>query len=56
MTPENSLIQSYIERLSTFLKKDDGVLFICGYSFGDEHINDTIMNALAQSSLQQLSL
>jgi hypothetical protein len=40
---------SYIERLSTFLKKDDGVLFICGYSFGDEHINDTIMNALAQS-------
>ncbi len=40
---------SYIERLSTFLKKDDGVLFICGYSFGDEHINDTIMNAVAQS-------
>jgi len=40
---------SYIERLSQFLKKDDGVLFICGYSFGDEHINDTIMNALAQS-------
>jgi hypothetical protein len=40
---------SYIERLSSFLKKDDGVLFICGYSFGDEHINDTIMNALAQS-------
>lgn len=40
---------SYIERLSSFLKKDDGVLFVCGYSFGDEHINDTIMNALAQS-------
>lgn len=40
---------SYIERLSSFLKKDDGILFICGYSFGDEHINDTIMNALAQS-------
>ncbi|WP_339810354.1 SIR2 family protein [uncultured Imperialibacter sp.] len=40
---------SYIERLSSFLKKDDGVLFICGYSFGDEHINDTIINALAQS-------
>jgi len=40
---------SYIERLSSFLKKDDGVLFICGYSFGDEHINDIIMNALAQS-------
>ncbi|MES2429383.1 MAG: SIR2 family protein [Bacteroidota bacterium] len=40
---------SYIERLSSFLKKDDGILFICGYSFGDEHINDVIMNALAQS-------
>lgn len=40
---------SYIERLSSFIKKDDGVLFICGYSFGDEHLNDTIMNALAQS-------
>ena len=40
---------SYIERLSSFLKKEDGVLFICGYSFGDEHINDTIMNALVQS-------
>lgn len=40
---------SYIERLSSFLKKDDGILFICGYSFGDQHINDTIMNALAQS-------
>ncbi|MBI1287145.1 MAG: hypothetical protein GC178_06145 [Flavobacteriales bacterium] len=40
---------SYIERLSSFIKKDDGVLFICGYSFGDEHINETIMNALEQS-------
>ncbi len=40
---------SYIERLSSFIKKEDGVLFICGYSFGDEHINDTIINALAQS-------
>ena len=40
---------SYIERLSSFIKKDDGILFICGYSFGDEHINDTIINALAQS-------
>lgn len=40
---------SYIERLSSFLKKDDGVLFVCGYSFGDDHLNDTMMNALAQS-------
>lgn len=40
---------SYIDRLSSFLKKDDGVLFICGYSFGDDHLNDTIMNALSQS-------
>ncbi|MBU2492386.1 MAG: SIR2 family protein [Bacteroidetes bacterium] len=40
---------SYIDRLSTFLKKDDGVLFISGYSFGDEHINEAIVNSLAQS-------
>lgn len=40
---------SYIDRLSDFVKKDDGVLFICGYSFGDDHLNETIMNALAQS-------
>jgi len=40
---------SYIDRLRSFLKKDDGVLFICGYSFGDEHINEAIVNSLAQS-------
>lgn len=41
---------SYIDRLSSFLKKDDGVLFICGYSFGDDHINEVIVNSLAQSN------
>lgn len=40
---------SYIERLSSFLKKEEGVLFICGYSFGDDHINETIINSLVQS-------
>lgn len=40
---------SYIDRLCSFLKKDDGVLFISGYSFGDEHINEAIVNSLAQS-------
>lgn len=40
---------SYIDRLSQFIKRDDGVLFICGYSFGDDHINETIMNALSQT-------
>lgn len=40
---------SYMDRLAKFIKSEDGVLFICGYSFGDEHINETIMNALSQS-------
>jgi len=34
------------DRLTEFLLKPQAVLFICGYSFGDEHINDTIINAL----------
>lgn len=34
------------DRLINFLLKPHAVLFICGYSFGDEHINNTIINAL----------
>lgn len=34
------------DRLTTFLLKPHAVLFVYGYSFGDEHINDTIINAL----------
>lgn len=34
------------DRLIQFLLKPHAVLFVCGYSFGDEHINDTIINAL----------
>lgn len=34
------------DRLTSFLLKPHAVLFVCGYSFGDEHINDTIINAL----------
>lgn len=30
------------DRLTSFLLKPHAVLFVCGYSFGDEHINDTI--------------
>ena len=37
---------SLIDRLSNFLKQDDTVLFICGYSFGDAHINEVILSAL----------
>lgn len=34
------------DRLSGFLLKDHATLIVCGYSFSDEHINDTIINAL----------
>jgi len=35
-----------MDRLSSFLKEPDTVLITCGYSFGDEHINDRIITAL----------
>jgi hypothetical protein len=37
---------SFMDRLNSFLRQDDAVLFICGYSFGDEHINERIISAL----------
>ena len=37
---------SFMDRLSQFLKEDDGVLFVSGYSFSDQHINDVLLNAL----------
>ena len=46
---DHSRKQPYIalmDRLSGFLKQDDSVLFVCGYSFGDEHINERIITAI----------
>lgn len=40
---------SFMDRLSRFVRTEDTVLFISGYSFGDQHINDNILNALAKS-------
>jgi len=37
---------AFMDRLNLFLKQDDAVLFVCGYSFCDEHINERIMSAL----------
>ena len=37
---------AFMDRLNLFLKQDDAVLFVCGYSFGDEHINERMMSAL----------
>lgn len=39
---------SYLDRLGSFVRSDDAVLFISGYSFGDDHINDVILNALGK--------
>ena len=41
---------AYMDRLYNFLKQDDAVLFVCGYSFGDEHINERIFSALSTNS------
>lgn len=35
-----------IDRLNKFLRQNSSVLIISGYSFNDEHLNDTILNAL----------
>lgn len=35
-----------LDRLKSFLLKPSAVLFICGYSFADDHINDVIMTSL----------
>lgn len=40
---------SYMDRLSYFIKQEDAVLFVCGYSFGDDHINELILTALSNS-------
>ncbi len=49
----NSKKQPYIalmDRLTNFLKQPDTVLITCGYSFGDEHINERILAALNSNS------
>jgi hypothetical protein len=35
-----------IDRLNSFLRQNSAVLIMTGYSFNDEHLNDTILNAL----------
>lgn len=39
------------DRLSHFLRQPDTILIICGYSFGDEHINERILTALKSNTL-----
>jgi SIR2-like domain len=45
---------SFMDRLSNFIKKDDGVLFVCGYSFGDFHINDLLTTALEKANTSHI--
>lgn len=40
---------SFIDRLANFLREDDSFLIICGYRFGDQHLNDTIIHALSRT-------
>jgi hypothetical protein len=35
-----------IDRLNSFIRQNSSVLILSGYSFSDEHLNDTIINAL----------
>jgi len=38
--------QSFIFRLAKVLSHNDALMITCGYSFGDQHINEIIFNAL----------
>lgn len=45
--------QPYIalmDRLTNFLKQPDSILIVCGYSFGDLHINERIFTALKSNT------
>jgi hypothetical protein len=42
--------EALMDRLSNFIRQDDAVLITCGYSFGDEHINERIFTALQSSA------
>jgi hypothetical protein len=35
-----------LDRLTNFIKQPDTILITCGYSFGDEHINERILTAI----------
>lgn len=35
-----------LDRLTRILERDDAILFVCGYSFSDDHINAIIFDAL----------
>ena len=39
------------DRFSNFIKQPDTVLITCGYSFGDDHINERITTALSANPL-----
>ena len=39
-----------LDRLQSFILKKSSVLFICGYSFGDEHINEVISRSLQSNA------
>ena len=41
---------AYFDRLKNYLTRSELVFVIAGYSFGDEHINDVIFNALRNNS------
>jgi len=43
-----------VDRLANFLKQPDTILITCGYSFGDEHINERILTALKSNSLSHV--
>ncbi len=37
---------AFTDRLTRFLELDDALLVVCGFGFGDQHINDLIFEAL----------
>jgi len=44
------------DRLTNYLKQPDTILITCGYSFGDEHINERILTALKSNTSTHLTV
>ncbi|MGB3870884.1 MAG: SIR2 family protein [Flavobacteriales bacterium] len=45
---------SLIDRLCAFLQQDDSILITCGYSFGDDHINERMLTSLNRGANSQV--
>ena len=49
---QHKILELYQQEFVNYLSKQDTTLFTVGYSFGDEHINKTIIKAARDSGIK----